>query len=137
MAIQTTARQKFYVLGLKDGAKLAGYVVLFFRKAQSNLIAKAAITDIVYDADYGPGLIAALLQTALQKAISLRAGSLVTDIQDQHVEEQLRNLGFWSVKPRASFMVYDPLAPPAMYEMATWFLTRADSDVSIFEDPNM
>lgn len=130
--------KKFVILGLRDGARLAGYVVLFFRKPEhSNLIAKAAIADIVYDANYGSELIAALLQAALREAISQRAGAVVTDIQDPRLEEYLRKLGFWSVTPRASFMVYDPRTEPAMYEMSNWFLTRADSDVSIFEDPNL
>ncbi|HEX8140549.1 MAG TPA: GNAT family N-acetyltransferase [Pyrinomonadaceae bacterium] len=131
--------KKFDVLGLYEGARLLGYVVLFFRKAERRGGAppKAAISDIFYLRDASVDVVEELLQAALRLAIERRAGSLVIDVLDPRVEEHLRRLGFWRIKNSPQFMTYAPDRPDLMYDMGKWFLTRADSDVSIFEQPNL
>jgi GNAT superfamily N-acetyltransferase len=130
--------KKFEVLGLYDKDQLAGYVVLFFRKAEhGNAPAKAAISDICYDATGDEELIDELLKAALRQAIERRAGSLVTDVLDPGVEARLRNFGFWRIKASPEFTLYSPTRQELMYKPDNWFLSRADSDVSIFEEPNV
>jgi GNAT superfamily N-acetyltransferase len=130
--------KKFYVLGLYEGDRLVGYVVLFFRKAeQAEGAPKAAITDICYDSSDAEAKIDELLKAALRISITRRAGSLVTDVRDVRVEARLRRLGFWRIKKAPPFMVYSPTRQELMYEPSNWFLTRADSDVSVFEEPNL
>ena len=128
----------FEVLGLYEKESLAGYVVLFFRKAGSGgAPVKAAISDICYDARDADRIIDELLQAALRIATERRAGSLVTDVLDSRVEARLKHFGFRRIKSSPQFMVYSPHKQELMYEPQNWFLTRADSDVSIFEDPNL
>jgi hypothetical protein len=134
--------KKFEVLGLYEendkAGRLLGYVVLFFRKAErGNVPPKAAITDICYDSDRASENIDELLKAALRLSIERRAGSLVTDVRDPRVEERLQKLSFWPIKKSPPFMVYSPNRRELMYEPDNWFLTRADSDVSVFEDPNL
>ena len=78
-----------------------------------------------------------LLKAALLRAIERRAGSLVTDVLDPQVEARLLQLGFWRIKTSPEFMVYSPTRRELMYEPSNWFLTRGDSDVSVFEGPNV
>ncbi|HEV2883228.1 MAG TPA: GNAT family N-acetyltransferase [Pyrinomonadaceae bacterium] len=130
--------KEFEVLGLYDQDLLTGYVVLFFRKPErGHAPPKAAITDICYDPDGAEEKIDELLKAALRLAIERRAGSLVTDIRDPRIEGRLKKFGFWNIKKSPPFMVYSPTRQELMYEPNNWFLTRADSDVSIFEDPNL
>jgi GNAT superfamily N-acetyltransferase len=130
--------KKFEVLGLYETKRLVGYVVLFFRKPQrGNAPLKAAITDICYDSDRAEEKIDELLKAALRLSIERRAGSLVTDVRDPKVEQRLLRLHFWPIKKSPPFMVYSPNRRELMYEPDNWFLTRADSDVSVFEDPNL
>jgi hypothetical protein len=77
------------------------------------------------------------LKAALRLAIERRAGSLVTDVLDPRVEARLRNFGFWRIKASPDFTVYSPTRQELMYKSDNWFLSRADSDVSIFEEPNI
>ena len=132
--------KKFDVLGLyDDGEQLAGYVVLFFRKAErdgSGAPFKAAITDLCYDAGGSPEALDELLKAALRLALERRAGSIVTDVLDARVEERLRHFGFHRIKTAPEFIA-SPGAPQFLYDPGNWFLTRADSDVSIFEQPNL
>lgn len=128
--------KQFEVMGLYEENRLSGYVVLFFRKGEAGA-PKAAISDICYDARNAEEIIDELLQAALRLAIERRAGSLVTDVLDPQVEARLRKLGFWRIKASPEFMVYSPSRQELMYEPGNWFLTRADSDVSIFEEPNI
>jgi GNAT superfamily N-acetyltransferase len=131
--------KKFDVLGLYEGERLLGYVVLFFRKAEraGGAPPKAAVSDIFYLKDASLDVADELLQAALRLALERRAGSLVIDVLDPHVEERLRRLGFWRIKNSPQFMTYAPDRSDLMYDMSKWFLTRADSDVSIFEQPNL
>lgn len=131
--------KKFDVLGLYEGARLLGYVVLFFRKAEraGGVPPKAAISDIFYLKDAGLDVVEELLHAALRRALEKRAGSLVMDVLDERVEEHLRRLGFWRIKNSPQFMTYSPDHTDLMYDMGKWFLTRADSDVSIFEQANL
>jgi GNAT superfamily N-acetyltransferase len=129
--------KKFEVLGLYDNKQLAGYIVLFFRKAEpGGAPAKAAISDFCYDGDNNE-VIDELLNAALRLAIDRRAGSLVIDVLDPWVEARLRKFGFWRIKASPEFIVYSPTRQELMYKSENWFLNRADSDVSIFEEPNV
>ncbi len=130
--------KKFDVLGYYEKDRLLGYVVLFFRKAEAHgILPKAAITDLCYSANNSEAVIDNLLQGALGLAIERRAGGLVTDVLDARVERRLRQLGFWRIKAAPPFMVGAVERQDLMYERNNWFLTRGDSDVSIFEDPNL
>jgi len=66
-----------------------------------------------------------------------RAGSLVTDILDERVEAWLKHYGFWQIKNAPQFMASATERQNLIYEPRNWFLTRADSDVSIFEHSNV
>jgi hypothetical protein len=131
--------KKFDVLGLYDGERLLGYIVLFFRKPERAGAPppKAAISDLFYLRDAPLDVVEELLQAALRLALERRVGSLVIDIWDRGVEERLKRLGFWRIKNSPQFMTYTPERQDLMYDMRNWFLTRADSDVSIFEQPNL
>lgn len=129
--------KKFEVLGLYEKEQLLGYVVMFFRRAKDGVTPKGAISDICCDARNSESVIDELLKAALRLAIERRAGSLVTDVLDPRIEERLRYFGFWRIKAAPPFMVYSPTRQELMYEPSNWFLTRADSDVSIFEEPNL
>ncbi len=130
--------KKFNVLGLYRHDRLVGYVVLFFRKDEGRGVPpKAAISDLCYDAGDSPQVIDDLLKAALQLALDKRAGSLVTDILDSAVEARLKGLGFWRIKSAPQFMASTLEHEDLIYQGSNWFLTRGDSDVSIFEQPNL
>jgi GNAT superfamily N-acetyltransferase len=130
--------KKFDVLGLYEHKRLLGYVALFFRKGgRSNVSPKVAISDICYDATSSPRVIDDLLKAALRLALARRAGSLVTDILDPLVEARLQRLGFWRIKAAPQFMASTSEHQDLIYQESNWFLTRGDSDVSIFEQPNL
>jgi GNAT superfamily N-acetyltransferase len=130
--------KRFDVLGLYEQERLVGYAVLFFRKVGvSGAPAKASIADICYLADRAPEAVDELLRAALRFAMERRAGSLVTDVHDARVEERLKLMGFWHIKKSPQFMAHATDGrEPLMYNPDNWFLTRGDSDVSIFEHPN-
>jgi hypothetical protein len=126
------------VLGVYDQDQLVGYAVLFIRKAgPGDVPDKGAISDLCYDQRNAGKVIDELLKAALRLATERRAGSLVTDVLDPQVEARLKHFGFWRIKTSPEFMVYSPDQHEVMYQPQNWFLTRADSDVSIFEDPNL
>jgi len=129
--------KKFDVVGLYEKEQLLGYVVMFFRKEEGGAPSKAAISDLCYDARNADEVIDGLLNAALWCAVERRAGSLVTDVLDAQVEARLRRFGFWRIKASPEFMVYSPTRQDVMYQPGNWFLTRADSDVSVFEEPNI
>lgn len=130
--------KKFEVLGLYEQNRLLGYVVLFFRKdGRSNVSPKVAISDICYDAGDSPQVIDDLLEAALCLALAKRAGSIVTDVLDPLVEPRLQRLGFWRIKAAPQFMACTSEHQDLIYKESNWFLTRGDSDVSIFELPNL
>ncbi len=130
--------KQFEVLGYYEGDLLAGYVVLFFRKPErAEISAKAAITDFCYQPESSDRIIKGLLGAALQLTMDRRAGSLVTDILDERVEAWLKHYGFWQIKNAPQFMASATERQNLIYEPRNWFLTRADSDVSIFEHSNV
>ena len=130
--------KKFDVLGYYEGNRLLGYVVLFFRRSErSSAPAKATISDLCYSAKNSQTVIKALLKGALRLAIERRAGGLVIDILDSSVEQELSKLGFWRIKASPKFMIYSPTHQELMYQPQNWFLTRADADISVFEEPNI
>ncbi|HEY0384816.1 MAG TPA: GNAT family N-acetyltransferase [Pyrinomonadaceae bacterium] len=130
--------KRYVVLGLFEQEQLRGYAVLFFRKAEpGRKPAKASIADLCYSADASSAVIDDLLRAALRLALERRAGSLVTDVLDARVEERLKRLGFWRIRTAPQFMVSATEERDLIYEPRNWFLTRGDSDVSIFEHPNL
>ncbi len=131
--------KKFEVLGLYERERLIAYAVLFFRKAgQAGAPAKASIADLCYTGRDADAIIDELLRAALRRAVERRAGSLVTDVHDARVEARLRHFGFWHIKNSPQFMAHASEGrEKLMYDPANWFLTRGDSDVSIFEHPNL
>lgn len=130
--------KKFDIIGYYENEKLFGYAVLFFRKKSANgAITKAAITDICYHPRNAKATIDALLQESLRIAIERRAGGLVTDVIDNLIEERLARFGFWRVKNPLQLMVKSAERQDLLYNPNEWFLTRGDSDISIFEEPNL
>lgn len=130
--------KKFEVLGLYEHDQLVGYVVLFFRQdGRSKVSPKVAISDICYDASGSPQVIDDLLKAALRLALERRAGSLVADVLDPLIESRLQHLGFWRIKAAPQFMASASEHQDLIYNESNWFLTRGDSDVSIFEQPNL
>lgn len=127
----------FEMIGYFDGDQLRGYLVLFFRRGEYGAPPKVAITDICYHPENADRVIASLLETALASATERRAGSIVIDVLDSRVESHLQRHGFWRIKRAPPFMIYSPTKQDLIYQAANWYLTRADSDVSIFEGPNV
>ena len=130
--------KKFDVLGYYEKDCLLGYVVLFFRKPEhSGVRPKAAISDLCYSPSKAQEIIDELLKAALRLALERRVGSLVTDVLDPQVEQRLRHFGFWPIRAAPSFGASVLEDEDFLYQRSNWFLTRADSDVSIFEQPNV
>jgi GNAT superfamily N-acetyltransferase len=130
--------KKFDIIGYYEGAKLLGYAVLFFRKPGAHgAVPKAAISDICYHPDNPVKIIDALLQESLRIAVERQAGGLVTDALAALVEERLERFGFWRVKNPLQFMVKSDGRQDLLNDPKKWFLTRGDSDISIFENPNL
>ena len=130
--------KKYDVLGYFEGERLLGYAAVFVRKAGAGgAPPKAAISDLCYAREKSEEVIEILLKGALRLALERRAGGLVTDVLDARDERALRRLGFWRVKASPPFMAGTLDRQDLMYERSNWFLTRGDSDVSIFEEPNL
>jgi GNAT superfamily N-acetyltransferase len=128
----------FEVIRLYERDRLVGYAILFFRKGVGNAPPpKAAISDLVYDSRNQEEVIDALLKASLQLAMDRRAGSLVTDVLDVRVEAHLKRHGFWRIKNSPRFMASSTEFQEILYQPENWYLTRGDSDVSIFEEPNV
>lgn len=130
--------KKFDVLGYFENDNLLGYVVLFFRKRDVNgAITKAAITDICYHPDKPREIVDELLKGSVQVALERKAGGLVTDVIDPLLEERLQGFGFSQVKNPLQLMVHTAIHQDVLYDPGKWFLTRGDSDISMFEEPNL
>lgn len=130
--------KKFDVLGFYERDQLLGYVVLFFRKkGPHGGPPKAAITDLCYHPSKPVKVVDDLLRGALRRALERRAGSLVTDVIDPLVEERLQHFRFWRVKNPLQLMVKSAANQDVLYDSSNWFLMRGDSDISIFEEPNL
>jgi hypothetical protein len=129
--------KKYDVLGYYKNDRLLGYVVLFFRKAGAGEAPpKAAISDLCYGPSHAEETIDNLLKGALRLALERKAGSLVTDVLDERVEARLRHFGFRRVKSSPLFAAKTAERVDLVYARSNWFLTRGDSDVSIFEEAN-
>ena len=130
--------KKYEILGYFENDRLLGYAVLFFRKPNKHgAVEKAAISDICYGPEDRTKVIDALLRASLKLAVDRRAGGLVTDALDPMLQERLRHFGFWPVKSGLQLMVKAPEQQDLLYDGSNWFLTRGDSDISIFEHPNI
>lgn len=130
--------KKFDILGYYEKDKLLGYIVLFFRKKNSQgYISKASIADICYHPEKSAETVDELVKGALQLALERHTGGLVTDILNPLVEKRLQHSGFWSVKNPLRLMVKADLHREKLYNFDEWFLTRGDADISIFEEPNI
>ena len=111
---------------------------MFFRKANEHgVIEKAAITDMCYAPDGADETITMLLDEAIKLAIERKVGSVVTDAIDSRVERLLKHAGFWGVKSDLQLQANVPRHQDVVYSAANWYLTRGDSDISIFESPNV
>ena len=130
--------KKYDVLGYYKDNRLSGYIVLFFRKTGSGgAPPKAAISDLCYGPNNSAEVIDNLLQGALRSALERKAGSLVIDILDERVEARLRRSGFRRIKASPLFAAKAAAQQDLIYERSNWFLTRGDSDLSIFEESNL
>ncbi len=130
--------KQYEILGYFENNKLLGYAVLFFRKPNKyGAVEKAAISDICYGPHDSTKVVDALLRASLKLAVERRAGGLVTDALDPLLQERLKYFGFWPVKSGLQLMVKAPENQDLLYDGSKWFLTRGDSDISIFEDPNL
>lgn len=130
--------KKYEVLGYYEGNQLKGYVTVFFRRASAGgFIDKAAISDICYHPDFASKVVDILILAALDLAVARRAGGLVTDVMDALLEDRLKYFGFWPIKSEIEIMAIGPEGNDIMYDPSNWYLTRGDSDISIFEDPNL
>jgi GNAT superfamily N-acetyltransferase len=130
--------KKFDAIGYYENEKLLGYAILFVRKPGANgAVAKAAITDLVYHPDAPAKIVDELIRGALQIAASRGAGTLVTDALDTLIGERLEHSGFSRVKNPLQLMVKSSEHQDLLYDAENWFLTRGDSDISIFEHPNV
>jgi GNAT superfamily N-acetyltransferase len=129
--------KRFEVLGIHNEDSLAGYVVLFFRKSEAGAPPKAAISDLCYAPDDADGVIDDLLKASLRLALARRVGSLVIDVRDRRIEERLRHYGFWQISKSPRFMACAADQADLLYEPGNWYLTRGDSDMSIFEESNI
>jgi GNAT superfamily N-acetyltransferase len=128
----------FDCIRLYERGQLVGYAILFFRSGRDGAPPpKAAISDIVYDSRNQDEVIVALLHAGLQLAIQRKAGSLVTDVLDARIEARLEKLGFSHIKNSPPFMAISSEFPNQIHDPGNWYLTRADADVSIFEEPNV
>ena len=130
--------KKFDVLGFYKNEKLCGYAVLFFRKRDFfGALPKAALTDLCYHPSQPVETIDQLLRGTLQIALERRAGTIVTDVLDSTVAARLKVFGFGRVKNPLQLMVKSVERQDILHDANRWFLTRGDSDTSIFEHPNL
>lgn len=129
--------KKFEIIGYYEHDRLMGYAVLFIRRAHGGgSPPKAAITDLCYAANGSERVVDSLLKGALRLALEKRVGGLVTDVVDPLVERRLRDFGFHTIKSSPKFAAQTREHGELIYRRENWFLTRGDSDVSIFEEPN-
>ncbi len=130
--------KQFEILGYFEKQELLGYAVLFFRKKNANgAITKAAISDICYSPAEAQKTVDALINGSLKLAIERKAGGLVTDAIDPLLQSRLRHFGFWKINSPLQLMAKAPEQREIVYDVNNWFLTRGDSDISIFEHSNL
>jgi len=129
--------KRFELLGYFDGDEMLGYAVMFFRRPSSGVVDKASISDICYHPRSPAKVADALVRSAVNLAVERRAGAIVTDALDHLLSERLRALGFWPVKSGLEIMAIGPGHHDSLYDSNSWYFTRGDSDISIFEEPNV
>lgn len=128
----------FDILVCVNDEKLLGYAVLFARKKTAHgSIEKAAISDICYHPENAETTVDALLKAALDFCVERKIGGLVTDAIDPLLESRLRHFGFWKIDSPLQLMAKAPENRETVYDLSSWFLTRGDSDISIFEHSNI
>jgi len=128
----------FDIIGYYRDDDLIGWAVLFFRSPDPNgRVSKGSITDICYHPESSEEIIDELLDGCLQMALDRGAGGLVTDVMDKTVEARLRQKGFWRIKSSLQLLVRSDDPHSLALDPDSWFLTRGDSDISIFEAPNI
>jgi GNAT superfamily N-acetyltransferase len=128
----------FDIIGYFENGRLLGYAVLFFRKANKyDAVTKAAISDILYAPEAPQRTVDALINASLKMCIERKAGGLVTDAIDPLLRERYRRFGFWKVNSPLLLMAKAPQNKDIVYSVDSWFLTRGDSDISIFEHSNL
>ena len=130
--------KKFDIIGFYENEKLLGYTVLYFRKKDKNAaLQKAAITDLFYDSTKPSEIIDKLIQAALQLTLERRAGALVTDVSDSLVKKRLKAANFSQIKNPLQLLVKTEARRDILENINEWFVTRGDSDASVFEQPNL
>lgn len=130
--------KRFDLLACYRNEKLVGYAVIFSRKETENgSVEKAAISDICYMSDEAQLTVDKLLEAALVFCIERKIGGLVTDAIDALLENRLKHFGFWKINSPLQLMAKAPEDRETVYEVNNWFLTRGDSDISIFEHSNI
>lgn len=130
--------KKFDIIGFYENEKLLGYIVLYFRKKDKNsALQKAAITDLFYDLTKPLEIIDKLIQAGLQLALERRVGALVTDVSDSLVEKRLKAANFSQIKNPLQLLVKTEEQRDILENINEWFVTRGDSDASVFEQPNL
>ena len=112
---------------------------MFFREPNKHgVVEKAAISDVYYGPTHADETITMLLDEAVKLAIERKVGTVVTDVIDDRVERILKHAGFWRVKSDLQLLANVPAEyQDVVYNASNWYLTRADSDISIFEAPNI
>ncbi|HQZ83022.1 MAG TPA: GNAT family N-acetyltransferase [Pyrinomonadaceae bacterium] len=127
--------KRFEVLGSYSSEDLLGYIVLYFRTPNSQgIVEKAAISDLFFSAaDVADDLINAALKLAVEK----RVGRIVTDMLNKNAEDALTRHGFFKTKSPLLLMVKSAVSNDLCLDPTQWFVTRGDSDTTIFEMPNL
>jgi hypothetical protein len=129
--------KRFKILASYCSGRLCGYLVLFFRMTSgSRAPYKISVSDITYDSEDPTATLDLLLHGALSLASTYKAGGVVIDIHDQLAESRLKLFGFSRVKGGPKFMAFSKDCQDLLFDPDNWFVTRADADVSIIEEPN-
>jgi len=128
--------KEFEVLGCFSGEELLGYIVLYFRAPNAEGVnEKAAISDLLFIEDSND-VADGLIDAALRLAVERRVGRVVTDVLNKPTEDALARNGFFKTKSPLLLMVKSEIAPNVILDPTQWFVTRGDSDTTIFETPN-
>jgi len=127
--------KRFEVLGAFSGDELLGYIVLYFRSPNSqSVVEKAAISDLFYTTE---DVADDLMNAALRLAVERRVGRVVTDLLGKDAEDALTRHGFFKTKSPLLLMVKSAVSNELALDPSQWFVTRGDSDTTIFETPNI
>jgi len=127
--------KRFEVLGLYSGEELLGYIVLYFRAPNSEgVVEKAAISDLFFTTEDAAD---DLINSALKLAVEKRVGRIVTDLLNKDAEDALTRHSFFKTKSPLLLMVKSAVSNDLALDPSKWFVTRGDSDTTIFETPNV